>query len=122
MKTRTGFVSNSSSSSFVVALPKGEKNTEIDISITVDLDDFASGYIKTEEELTEYFLDTYGEEDPKWCDWRKKAKVAIESGYYIVCGSFANDGGPVEAMLCDGGLSSDMVSDEMIILKGDGGF
>ena len=55
MKIRTGFVSNSSSSSFIVAAPPQKDSTKVTITIEVDLAEYANTTIKTVEELIEYF-------------------------------------------------------------------
>jgi hypothetical protein len=56
MKKRIGFVSNSSSSSFILSSEK-DKNTKI--SLEIDLSNLTDNIIKTKEELDEYFLDEF---------------------------------------------------------------
>jgi 3-phosphoglycerate kinase len=57
MKIRNGFVSNSSSSSFIVAV-KGE-NSVVTIPITVDLANYGIS-IETEEELLDFLKEKHG--------------------------------------------------------------
>lgn len=58
MKIRNGFVSNSSSSSFILGVPSSSKNNS-KIKIEVDLSDLVEREINTKEEAKEYFLDSY---------------------------------------------------------------
>jgi hypothetical protein len=74
MKTRMGFVSNSSSSSFIVA---GDKNnSKLTMMIEVDLEDFSEKVITTISELNEYIVSEYGWADD---DGDTAAKI-IENG------------------------------------------
>lgn len=69
MKIRSGFVSNSSSSSFILPL---DANTE-EVAITISLSDLIKMFdgdetslekiVRTEEDLREYILDQYGWHD-----------------------------------------------------------
>ena len=61
MKNRSSFVSNSSSSSFVVACDKNKKGT-IELRVTIELDDFVSHVIHDEKELEEYIMNEFGED------------------------------------------------------------
>ena len=58
MKIRTGFVSNSSSSSFVVATKADKKELKIQVELT--LDHLVNKVIKTEKQWEEYCLENYG--------------------------------------------------------------
>jgi len=57
MKKRIGFVSNSSSSSFVVA---SEKGVPLKATIEVDLSELKTGTVKTIEQLDSYMLERNG--------------------------------------------------------------
>ena len=59
MKIREGFVSNSSSTSFVVVV---EDNTEIELRIKVDLAKFGD-VLTTEQEVIDYFTEQFDLED-----------------------------------------------------------
>ena len=68
MKTRTGFISNSSSTSFIVGI---EDNTEVELRIKIDLANYGD-VIATKEELDEYFRDKYWKYDDDEEDWREE--------------------------------------------------
>ena len=107
MKTRSGFVSNSSSSSFVFALPKGHGNI-LKISLDFDLTSVGKIY-KTRTQFDKYLRIQSG------C---KSVKEAIEyavisqeqydecikqfkEGKEIAFGHVTNEGDPVEDVLCN---------------------
>jgi hypothetical protein len=136
MKIRNGFVSNSSSSSFIVAV-KDEKHTKIKITLEVDLAKYCRSYssskniFKTVEELKAFFNSNYGcdVDDPN-CDepWAKKqydkAKEEIEKGKIVLYGSFADDNDdPAETMLCNMGLK-DIKDDKngLVVIHSDAGY
>jgi hypothetical protein len=56
MRKRRGFISNSSSSSFIISAPK--EQTTINLTLEVDLDKTGEK-IETEEELREYIFDNF---------------------------------------------------------------
>ena len=102
MKVRSGFVSNSSSSSFVIAA-KNKKDLKTKITIEVNFADFIedSG-IKTIEDLDEYFEEEYDEGFQKLAKY-KAAKKAIEEGKTLYCGRLHSDGdNSIELLLQDG--------------------
>lgn len=122
MKVRSGFVSNSSSSSFIVAV---NENTKVKLEIEVDLNKFSDVKIKTIDDLTNYFLnDLYLEpEDLEEDSEYNKAKEAIQEGKEILIGSFSNDSGDgLENFLCDNGLENNINVKDMIVICGDGGY
>ena len=109
MKTRHGFVSNSSSSSFVVAVKKckdGSNNEDVPIriSMTIDLAMYSHKRIATLDELDEYKkeVEEFGN---AWVDY-EKCKRAIKKGKAVLIGKLSGGG--------DGG---DVVS-EMLRQKG----
>ena len=133
MKIRSGFVSNSSSSSFVVAVKEGE--TKITVTTEFDLADSARATCRTIEDLNEHFLEewAYGHDsieeflndsEEVWAtEHYKKAKEAIENGKVVMFGSFESYGeGPVESMLCDNGLKGIVDEDKIEIIYSEGGY
>lgn len=92
MKIRSGYVSNSSSSSFIVA-------TDGDpiVTVRIDLTKFISKTLTTKEEILEWYLDDYGyTEEELLGDRYHKPKYeamlkAIENGKKIYQGSASNE-------------------------------
>ena len=126
MKIRNGFVSNSSSSSFIVA-----KNQSLDlkvrIEIEVDLNDYVDKKATTIEELITCFEDCYGLdarymlEDPRYV----AAKKVIGEGKTVYFGSFSSETGSAsEKLLCDEGLHGVGLthSGNMDIIESEGGY
>ncbi len=104
MKTRQGFVSNSSSTSFIVGI---EDSTEIELHIKIDLSNYGD-VVTTKEELDKYYNDRYWkyDEDEEW--WKEeyeKCLAVITSGKKLVIGDFTDDGGDdMSAYLCNNGI------------------
>ena len=78
MKIRNGFVSNSSSSSFILATPKGKKGLKTKITIEIELEEMARFKITTKEELLKMYKDKYGYDEDgikgkDWC-WKEYQK------------------------------------------------
>jgi hypothetical protein len=71
MKLRSGFVSNSSSSSFIVARDKDAPD-KIEIKIVVDVEELASETLLTKEDV-EWYLDEkyFYQRKHNGFDWRK---------------------------------------------------
>lgn len=95
MKIRSGFVSNSSSSSFVIS---ADDQDTTEITIRVDISNFISKRIKTKEELLEYMIDEYGHKTEEsilsdsYCgDIYSKSLQEIDKGKVVCFGSVSND-------------------------------
>lgn len=76
MKTRNGFISNSSSSSFIISSTL--ENFNITIPVKIDLSELGET-IKTEEELNSLFYDIYGYSHKE--DQNKKAAKEQKEDY-----------------------------------------
>jgi len=104
MKTRKGFVSNSSSTSFIVGV---EDNTEIELHIKVDLARYGD-VIDNKEELDEYFQDRYwqyDEDEEYWKEEYDKCIAVLEAGKKLIIGDFSDDAGDdLSGFLCNHGI------------------
>lgn len=100
MKVRSGFVSNSSSSSFVVAVEKDAQ--EIVLTMKADLRKYADATATTVEELDRIIIDEHGwkmvnnlqdilGESPWLRRVYDEAKVAIGEGKHVIFGTVGND-------------------------------
>ena len=100
MKIRHGFVSNSSSSSFILAMPKNSNSKKIDFVIEGNLSQYVEETLKTKKDVIAYFKDNLCcENDDE--DFIKTLK-AIDDGYIIMIGSLSDESSddPIQAALC----------------------
>lgn len=104
MKTRTGFISNSSSTSFIVGV---EDSTKIELHIKVDLADYGD-VIETEEALKGYYQERYwkyGDDDDYITKEYEKGLAVIRAGKKLVIGNFSDDSeDDLSAFLCNHGI------------------
>ena len=104
MKTRIGFISNSSSTSFIVGV---EDNTEIELHIKVDLARYGD-VIDTKEGLDEYFKDKYwqyDEDEKYWKEEYDECVAVLGLGKKLIIGDFSDDSGDdMSGFLCNHGI------------------
>ena len=125
MKTRIGFVSNSSSTSFMVAVKKGKTTGKITIVKEIDLNQYVSTTIETAENLYEYFYEQHGSKD----DWMKEtlkeynlALKELANGKIILAGDLGDDGSePEEALLCNEGIAS-LQGKDITVIHSEAGY
>lgn len=118
MKIRLGFVSNSSSSSFILSAPKDKP-----LTITLDVESSGIGtVITTEQELQAYFSDEYDDEYAEDSYLKARYDEALEElhkGRKVLAGRVANDDDNVlSRMLYESGLKL-LKSDDVKIISGD---
>ena len=124
MKIRNGFVSNSSSSSFIVGVKDGKKtSTRVKLEIEVDLAKYGTD-INSIEELIKYYTDErYVEfEDLEHSETYLQAKKVIEKGGVVILGSFSDQDEALERLLCEMGLKSIVKDSNIEIIESEGGY
>lgn len=122
MKSRIGFVSNSSSSSFILSSPN--RPMKINYSISIPINDLIEHRIKTIPELDKYFLDYTGcktmeefkeGEDFLYQDYLE-CKKEIEKGRIILIGCVRNDNSSLEVTILENKLDTNL-SKEFKVIK-----
>lgn len=118
MKIRSGFVSNSSSSSFIVATD--DEQGHVELVIKVNLSNYGE-VLKTKEEVDAYFYERWGQYDES--EWVKEklhtCLDAIARGKVIIAGDFTDDSDGEEAFLCNNGIPA---SPDIEIIESEGGY
>jgi hypothetical protein len=101
MKIREGFVSNSSSSSFIFSRKPGTPAT---LTVEINLAEYAKIY-RTWEEVKKFYAERYEE------GWEEdhareiaKIKAALDRGEEVLIGKVYSDGGGAEVMILTEGL------------------
>ena len=121
MKVRNGFVSNSSSSSFIVIADKGK---ELKASLKVDLSKMVDTVLRTQEDVCKYIV------KKSWSDESFSALIKdkyikkeydemmsyINDGKEVHVGSFCSDDDPLSGYLYEYG-ASDLELDGLKIIE-----
>lgn len=135
MKIRAGFVSNSSSSSFIIGVPKGTELTEKMIKSALDIDLPKGNILKPlADKMVSILCDHAQKTDANTLasDWgyntveeflkgqKKSDEVKlIERGFDIYCGDVSSEEQGFESAMCD--MDFDYESDTIVIKK-EGGY
>lgn len=116
MKIRNGFVSNSSSSSFII-VADSKKKLKITLTIEVDFNKFVDKVFNKKEDFIKYLKEDYGLEEDEIMERKRyvKALKAIEKGETIYIGQVASDNdNALETYLYENGLP-DKIDGALII-------
>jgi hypothetical protein len=124
MKIRNGFVSNSSSSSFVIAY-KGDLKEELDKALKLPVPenyplkdlviDLAAVFFKNVDET---FNDVASYEKERY-KTDKEVKKLFEKGFTIATGGFSDDTNSTCSYLCDQNI---YYESDTLVIKQDGGY
>ena len=88
MKNREGFVTNSSSTSYIVKVKSGNENIKPDISNDEEL----RKYIVKEYGYSDCSFDDFINEEPYFKDFYNKCKLALDEGFSIIFGRISYNG------------------------------
>lgn len=131
MKVRSGFVSNSSSSSFIIATKPGV--TVDDLVKSFGINEKSPFYFVAQEvaelilredkmtpkEAVKYLKEDYGYDDVTEHDYWDIIEKAMKKGLEVRIGSASDEDGGTEAVFCDMDLHYE---DDNIIIEKDGGY
>jgi hypothetical protein len=119
MKYRTGFVSNSSSSSYIIAA-KDQNNLKIKVEIEADLSKYIDQTITSESELWDFVKDRYYDDDDGKEEFIKLNNYLKTHGNIIIL-DMESCGDPIEQFLVDHGIN-DLSNDNITVIEGEGGY
>ena len=106
MKIRSGFVSNSSSSSFIVSTDKPDEGKTLTLTITVKASSLVEETIRTAEELLKYYTDMHGDGFMEYADTRKEYETCLKeivAGKTLLVMEVGNeDSNPISQALYEG--------------------
>jgi len=114
---RFGFVSNSSTSSFIITKSKGIVPI-VTLTIKADLSSFVRKEITTIEELDRIWDDCESYHNASYHRCRK----AIEEGKIVCLGGCCDEDSGVEEILCLNGINGAEITPGCEVIEGEGGY